>query len=198
MSTFESDDANPSAVRTLLILLVAVILVGLGLFAYVHFGTPPPASSGKVLSLAVYPIHRELHTDGGTTGVSGEDDNYDLLIVLANVEIQNLSKVPIKLQDMNADLTLPSGQEIIESNAAGEEDFAKVFVAYRELDAQKGQPLLRQTILPPGQKLQGQLIFHYPISRKQWDARSSLAITIELVHQPNLVLQLNGTQTASI
>jgi hypothetical protein len=196
MPTFESD-ANPSAVRTLLILLVAVILVGLGLLAYVHFGTPPPASSGKVLSLAVYPIHRELHTDGGTTGLAGEDDNYDLLLVLANVEVKNLSKVPLKLQDMNADLSLP-GQEIIESNAAGEEDFGKVFLVYKELDAQKGQPLLRQTILAPGQQVQGQLIFHYPISRKQWDARSSLAITIEFVHQRNLVLQLNGTQTAGI
>lgn len=195
MPSFQTEERS-SAGRFLVFAAIAIVIVAAAIAGYVHFATPPPAHSGRVTSLAVYPIHRDIKIAGGTTGIGGENDTYDEVIVLANLELKNTAKVPIVVQDMVADLNLPD-QDSIRSTAAGEDDFQKVFVAYKDLDGAKGQPLLRGTSIAPGQQITGQAIFHYAISDKEWSARNGLTVVVSFQHQNNLILTLTGSQTAS-
>jgi hypothetical protein len=63
-----------------------------------------------------------------------------------------------------------------------------VFIAYPALAPKQTTPVLRDTTMTPGQTLDGQIIFHYPISGQQWDQRKDFKISVQFLHQKDLVL----------
>ena len=46
----------------------------------------------------------------------------------------------------------------------------------------------RDITMTPGQIVEGQLIFHYPISAQQWDQRKDFKIYVQFINQKDLVL----------
>ncbi len=171
----------------LLSVLVAIVVVVAVIGGYVWATYTGPVHTGQVLSVAAHPIHRELSTGGGLGGLNGGPNVYDEVIVIANVRIKSTTKLPLFLQDEWADLTLANG-DVQQSLAASGEDYKKVFIAYPELAAEKQTPMPRGITMTPGQVVDGQLIFHFPISKQDWDARKAFDITIGFINQKSLVL----------
>jgi hypothetical protein len=82
--------------------------------------------------------------------------------------------------------------------AANETDFHNVFVAYPALAPQQKAPLQRDITMTPGQQVDGQVIFHFPITKQQWDQRKSFAVTIDFLHQDPLVMATTGVATVTV
>jgi hypothetical protein len=167
------------------------VLVVLAVGTYVWIKSIPPVHAGQVLSVDVYPIHRELSTGppngSKTDGLQGQPDIYDQLIVLANVRIENRAKIPIFLHDMWGIVHLQDGEDQ-RSLAASTRDFDKVFVAYPDLKGLRKDPLPRDLTLAPGQQAEGMVIYNFPISKAQWDSRSDMEMRFSFLHQNSLVL----------
>jgi hypothetical protein len=147
-----------------------------------------------VLSLEVVPIHNV--SGGGVIagGVSGQPEAFNEIMVFATVALKNTGKVPIHLIDMDAYVYVPGGT-IYQNGAASQTNFNRVFLAYPNLKSKEGKPLLRDTILKPGEQTTGQLIFHYPFTLKQWQSHTKIHLVFTWTHQPNLVIKLKAKQT---
>ncbi|MGA8111050.1 MAG: hypothetical protein WBD46_02340 [Acidobacteriaceae bacterium] len=175
----------------LLNVFVAIVVVVAIVGGYVWATYTGPVHTGQVQSVSAYPIHRELSTGSGLGGLNGGPNVYDEVIVIANVQVKSTTKLPLFVGDVWADLTLASG-EVQESRAASGDDAKKVFVAYPELAPQQQAPMPRGITMTPGQVVAGQLIFHFPITKQDWDSRKAFDITVGFVNQKSLVLHTMG------
>jgi hypothetical protein len=174
--------------------VIAAIVVSAGIIAaYVWATWTGPVHSGAVTSLYAYPIHRELSTGSGLGGVNGGPNITDEVIVIANLQIRSTTKLPLFLNDAYGNLTLPDGQ-VEQSLAASGSDYRKVFVAYPALAAQQKTALPRGITLSPGQVVEGQLIFHFPVTDAQWKGRQGFDLDIRFIHQNDLVLHTAPSQ----
>ncbi|HEY6448618.1 MAG TPA: hypothetical protein VIY53_19340 [Acidobacteriaceae bacterium] len=177
--------------------LIAVILVVAVVGGYVWFNTKPPVHTGQLVSIDAYPIHRELSTGSGIGGLAGQKDVYDEEIVIVNVRIKSQTEMPLFLHDMSADVTLADGT-VEHSTGASTKDYHDVFIAYPVLDSKQTTPFLRDTTITPGQQIDGQMIFHYPISGQQWDQRKDFKVYVNFLHQKDLVLPSTGVQSVTV
>ena len=175
------------------VVAASFVLVLLAIGAYVWIKHIPPVHTGRVLSIDVYPIHRELSTGPvngtRTDGLQGQPDIYDQLIVLANVRIRNQTDIPIFLHDMWGIVHLQNDEDQ-RSLAASARDFDKVFIAYPDLKPLRKDPLPRDLTLAPGQQVEGMVIYNFPISKAQWDSRQDLEMRFSFLHQNSLVLDV--------
>ncbi len=186
-----------SGLNPAIAVLIAIILVGAVVGGYIWVTWRGPVHSGQVVSMTVYPIHRELSTGSALGGVDGGPNVYDETIVLADVKIKSTTKLPLFLQDMWGDLTLHNGTTQRDL-AASQADFGKVFVAYPKLVAAEETPVPRNVTLAPGQEIDGQMIFHFPVSKQDWDARQSFVVTVEFTNQKPLVLETAAAATTTV
>jgi hypothetical protein len=171
----------------LLVVFAAIVIVVGIIGAYLWATYTGPVHTGQVVSVSVYPIHRELATGGGLGGLNGGPNVYDEEIVLADVKIKSTTKLPLFLQEMWGEVTLPDGN-ILQSLAASGEDYKKVFIAYPDLVAKMKPPMPRGITMTPGQEIEGQMIFHFPITQKDWDARKQFDVVIGFINQKSLRL----------
>ncbi|HEX3437241.1 MAG TPA: hypothetical protein VHT24_10785 [Pseudacidobacterium sp.] len=176
-----------STKRTLLIILAAFVLVVAVIAIYVYVGEKPPVATGEIIKLDAVPIHSEMRVGEGAQGVQGGLDTYDQLLVLAQIRVRNQTNIPLFLRDMWADVELNNG-DVQRSSAAGKSDFQNVFVAYSQLASLKQDQLQNDITLQPGQTAEGLVIFHYPVTKDQWDARHSFDAAISFRYQKNLLL----------
>lgn len=169
------------------------VLVVLAIGAYVWIKLIPPVHAGQVLSIETKFIHQELPTGplngSHSDGLQGQPEIYDLLIVLANVQIKNQTDIPIFLHDMWAIVHLPNDEDQ-RSLAASARDFDKVFIAYPDLKSLRKDPLPRDLTLAPGQQVEGMVIYSFPISKVQWDSRNDMEMQFSFLHQKSLVLEV--------
>jgi len=177
----------------LLVVLAAIVIVVGIIGAYLWATWTGPVHTGQVVSVSAYPIHRELSTGAGLGGLQGQPNVYDEVIVLADVKIRSTTKLPLFLQDYWGNVTLPSG-DVEQSLAASGEDYRKVFIAYPVLEAQRKTPMPRGVTMTPGQEIEGQLIFHFPITQKDWEARKQFDIVVGFINQKSLVLHTMPVQ----
>jgi hypothetical protein len=189
-------DDNQSGVHPVFAAVAAVVIVVAIIGAYVWINTKPPVHAGQLVSITAYPIHRELSTGSAIGGLAGAKDVYDEEIVIANVRIRSQTQMPLFLHDMWADVTLADGT-IQRCTAASTSDFHNVFIAYPDLASKQTTPILRDTTMTPGQELDGQIIFHYPISAQQWDQRKDFKVYVQFLHQKDLVLDTSAAKSGS-
>jgi hypothetical protein len=177
-----------SPLRIILIIVAAIVIPIVVVGAYVLINKEPNPHTGQVLSVNIYPIHRDYTQHTSTEGVGGQADVYDEVLVLADVRIQNTAKVPLFVYDMWANADLPD--ETDRSSAASGSDFDKVFIAYPDLKQYEKPPLRRETTIPPGQSVEGMMIFNYQMNQTQWNSRSGMDIDISFRHQNPLVMNV--------
>lgn len=192
ISSASSSDRGSTS-RALFAVGGAIVIVAILAAVFFYIDRTPIVHTGQVLSLQIFPIHRDLAQDGDAAqGVNGGDSQYNEMIVLAQVSITNKSKQPQTLLDMKANVLLPNNNAI-DSLAASTQDAPRVFVVYPGLASMRQAPLLRNTTIQPGQTMQGQLIFNYPLTQQQWNARKGLDLTVQFVQQTtDLHINLKG------
>jgi hypothetical protein len=168
-------------------ILFAAIVVAVVVGAVMYFSEKPAVAVGEITHLTAYPIHRVSNSALDAEPRAAKVENtFDQIIVIAEVRLRNQSKIPIYLSDISALLTLPNEED--RSFAANATNYNRLFLAYPELAPMKQQPLLRDATIPAGETVEGQLIFNYPITQDQWNARKSLDVTISFVHQNDITL----------
>lgn len=179
---------NPSY-RIILIIIAAIVIAAGTVGGYVWVNWVPTPYKGQVLSVNIYPIHHEFTQPTTTEGVGGQTENYDEMLVFADVSIKNVSKVPLYIEDMWAVVNLPN--ETDRSSAASDSDFEKVFVAYPQTASFQKPPLRRNITIQPGQQVQGEMIFNYQMPQAKWDSRTGMDISIGFLHQGPMVMHVN-------
>jgi hypothetical protein len=174
-------------------IFAAIFIVAAATAAYVYFGRIPTPYKGQILSVTIYPIHQNLDQPTTTQGLGGQGETFDEVLILADVRITNVAKIPLYLHDIWAVTNFPG--ETDRSAAAAAEDFGKIFIAYPDLQHYKKAPLVRETTLKPGQQVEGMMIFNYQMDKAKWDTHTGIDLHISFIHQNPLVLSVNPAQT---
>jgi hypothetical protein len=176
-----------SALKTIVIAAIAVsIAIGL----YVWLGERPPVASGEILTMNLYPVHTLINNGGGSdTGMPGQAEYYDQLLILAKIKVRNQTNIPLFMQDISAAIKLPDGSEQVNVTAS-DKDMDRVFQAYPSLSYLRADSIPRDTTLTPGQSVQGLAIFNFPITKEQWDSLQTAKVVVSFMHQKNLEIVL--------
>jgi hypothetical protein len=177
--------SNPGP-NALTVVLLAFAVVAASIGAYVYFGQKPPVAVGEIIRLTAIPIHSE--TPGPVeAGMQGQPEVFDEVLVMAQVKLHNQSKLPLFLHDMYATLSLPDELER-RSLAVNKTDFDRAFIAYPQLLPLKGEPLVRDITIEPGQTVEGLMLFPYPISGDQYNKKTALDLNVIFLHQKTLTM----------
>jgi hypothetical protein len=172
--------------------IIAFIVVSVSIAAFLLANRKPPVAAGEAVQVWAHSVHT-LSTPTDANGVTGPSEKFDQVLVLASIRVRNQSDQPIVLKDLLTNATFDDG--VHSSYAAGAIDFDRIFIAYPELAGLHGKPLLRETILAPGQVADGMTISSFHVTQAQWAAKKDLSFTIELKYHPDLVLLPKGPIT---
>ncbi len=174
---------EPGGLGTLAVRIVAAaVLISIGIGAYFYFGQRKPVAVGDIARISIYPIHTVTSGQSSEPGLAGQDETYDQLLVFAQVHVTNQSPDPLKITEMVGNITLPTeaknGEGEPTSSAASLNDFNRLFSAYPRLAPLRMDPLLRDTVIAPGQSAEGLLLFNYSMSKDAWDQRKRFSIAV--------------------
>jgi hypothetical protein len=172
--------------------LAAFVVVTVGCVLFWFAIHRPPIAVGDVTQVWAHGVHT-INTPIDANGVQSAGEVFDQVLVFANLHLKNQSAEPIILKDLLTNATFDDG--IHSSYAATALDFDRIFIAYPDLKSLHGTPLLRDTVIPPGQTLDGEIISSFHVSQAQWAAHKDLNFTIQLKFHPELVLTPKGPIT---
>ena len=165
--------------------LVAAVVVTIAVAIYVKVGEKPPAATGQIASLTSHLMHRE--TSGvDANGVAMPKEQFAQVLLFAHVTLHNQSKQPLFVRQTMTNVTLDDG--IHTSYAAIPADYERIFVAYPELAALHGKPIITDAAIQPGQTLEGDFVSAFRLSKPQWDGRKGLDFNVSFRYQPDLKL----------
>ncbi len=175
-----------------ILLALGVLAVAAGLLAYFFPYKRPQVTLTHSTIYIGHTVFAKQNFENGTKvigqGESAEDDLY----VLATVHIQNPLKVPLTLNDFTALLTGADGSQM-QTSAVEKNQFDTVFTAYPELKPMTGTPLLRETVLAPGQSADGTMLFQLPVAKTAWDQRQAATISIDFYRESPVVVTIPKT-----
>lgn len=162
-----------------------VVSVLIALFVLIFASRPKMPYTGEVMNVWAYPLHTT------TTGFDANGDpipveNFNRLLVFANVTIHNRSDHPLILKEVQTNVTLQDG--IHSSSAASETDFKRLFVAYPQLGALSSNPLNIAATLQPGESITGTIFSALSMTKEQFDARKDLNFSFAFRYQPIFAL----------
>jgi len=158
--------------------LLAFLILGITLALVMRF-TPHKTADLDILHTTVYPAHTVFK---GESILVGHDQGQDDLYVLTTLRITDGLRLPLFLKDFTATLTTGDGQEITTS-AVEKDDFANLYTSFPALKPLASEPLLRETMISPGQSAQGMILLHFPITQDVWDHRRTAVLNVDLYHQ---------------
>jgi len=183
-----SQEPRDPASHALTAVLIALVLVVAAIGAYVYLGEKPPVATGELIHVSAIPIHQQSDLPAAA-GMPGQTDAFDEVLVMAQVRLHNQAKIPLFLHEMYASLALPDDVERT-SIAANKSDFGRAFVAYPQLQPLKGEPILRDITLEPGQTVVVMMLFPFPLTGAQYDQKKSLNINVVFMHQKTLTIHV--------
>ena len=172
--------------------IVAFVLVSVGITAFLLANRKPPVAVGETVQVWAHGVHT-LTTPHDANGVTGPTEQFDQVLVFASICVRNQSDQAIVISNLLTNATFDDGEH--SSYAAGAIDFDRIFIAYPQLAGLHGKPLLRETVIAPGQVADGMIVSSFHVSQAQWAAKKDLSFTIEFKYHPNLVLQPKGPIT---
>jgi hypothetical protein len=170
--------AQPARSNLLAPVLLAFLILGITLALAVRF-TPHKTADLDIVHTAVYPAHTVFK---GESILVGHDQARDDLYVLTTLRVSDGLRLPLFLKDFTATLTTGDGEEITTS-AVEKDDIASVYSAFPALKPLASEPLLRETMITPGQSVQGMILLHFPVTQDVWDHRRTAVLNVDLYHQ---------------
>jgi hypothetical protein len=188
----EGEDLAKGSSYLLWTTIAAFVVVTVGIVLFLMANRVPPVAAGEVTQVWTHEVHT-ITTPVDANGVQSPGEQFDQVLVLAQVRVRNQSKDPIVLKDMLTNATFDDGGH--SSYAATALDFDRIFIAYPELKALHTKTLIRETIVAPGQELDGTIVSSFHVTKAQWAARKDLSFSIEFKYHPDLVLVPSGPPT---
>jgi hypothetical protein len=165
--------------------LAAFVVVTVGAFLFWFAIHKPPIAVGDVTQVWAHEVHT-INTPTDANGVQSAGEQFDQVLVFAQLHVRNQSDQPIILRDLLTNATFEDG--LHSSYAATALDFDRIFIAYPDLKSLHGKPLVRDTVIPAWQSVDGMLISSFHVSKEQWAAHKDLNFTLELKFHPDLIL----------
>jgi hypothetical protein len=164
----------------------AIVLSVVGIYSY--RARPGLISQGKIAAFKTFPIHTETARAIDRSGVVADPDKYDQMLVMAHINLKDLSKdKPLYIKSIDAKLTTADQTELTNTQAAhGDQD--QFFAYYKQLADFKLDPLMAEQKLSPGQDVTGLAMFSFGVSPDAWKNRKDFAITISFYDQNPIVL----------
>jgi hypothetical protein len=170
--------AQPVRRNLLAPVLIAFLILGI-LIALLIRATPHRTADLSITRTVVFPAHTVFKSN---SILVGHDQAQDDLYVLTTLRIEDNLHLPLFLKDFTASLTTADGQEITTS-ATEKDDLAAVYAAFPDLKPLSSEPLLRETMINPGQSAEGMLLLHFPVTKDVWDHRRTATLNVDLYHQ---------------
>jgi hypothetical protein len=170
--------AQPARRNLLVPVLLAFLILGIVLALVLKF-TPHKTADLTITRTAIYPAHTVFRSDSIiVANQHAEDDLY----VLTTLRIDDRLHLPLFLKDFTATLTTAEGEEITTS-AVEKQDLDNVYTSFPELKPLASEPLLRETMISPGQSAEGMVLLHFPVTKETWDHRRTAVLNVDLYHQ---------------
>jgi hypothetical protein len=188
----EGEDLAKGSSYLLWATLAAFVVVTVGIVLFLVAIHKPPIAAGEVTQVWAHGVHT-LNTPTDANGVQSAGEAFDQVLVFAQIRVRNQSDQPIVLKDMLTNATFADG--IHSSYAATAVDYDRIFIAYPDLKGLHSKTLIRDTVVLPGQVLDGMIISSFHVSQAQWAARKDLSFTIQFKYHPDLVLLPKGPIT---
>jgi hypothetical protein len=187
--------AQPARHNLLAPVLIAFTLLGIIIALVVRY-TPHKTADISITHTAIYPAHTVFKSD---STLVGSDRSQDDLYILATVHVEDRLNLPLFLKDFTATLTTADGQEF-QTSAAEKQDIAPLFTTFPPLSKLASPPLLRETLINPGQSAEGMVLLHFPVPQTAWNTRRSATLNVDLYHQGPLSVPIPnpGQPSASI
>jgi hypothetical protein len=157
---------------------LAFLILGITLALAIRF-TPHKTADLDIVHTTIYPAHTVFK---GESILVGHDQAQDDLYVLTTLRVTDGLRLPLFLKDFTATLTTGDGQEITTS-AVEKNDIANVYASFPALKPLSSEPLLRETMINPGQSAQGMILLHFPVTQEVWDHRRTAILNVDLYHQ---------------
>jgi hypothetical protein len=170
--------AQPVRRNLLVPVLLAFLILGIVLALVLRF-TPHKTADLTITRTVVVPTHTVFKSE---TIVVANQHSEDVLYVLTTLHIDDRLHLPLFLKDFNATLTTADGEQITTS-AVEQQDLQNVYTSFPDLKPLATEPLLRETMINPGQSAEGMILLHFPVSKDVWDRRRSAVLTVDLYHQ---------------
>ena len=170
--------AQPARHNLLVPVLLAFLLLGIVLALVIRF-TPHRTADLTVSRAIVVPTHTVFSSE--TIVVAGQHAE-DVLYVLVTLRIDDRLHLPLFLKDFTATLTTAEGEQITTS-AVEQQDLQNVYASFPDLKPLATEPLLRDTMIDPGQSAEGMILLHFPVTKDVWDHRRTAILNIDLYHQ---------------
>jgi hypothetical protein len=170
--------AQPARRNLLVPVLLAFLILGIVLALFLRL-IPNHTADLAITHTAVYPAHTVFKSESMVVANQRAEDN---LYVLATLRIDDRLHVPLFLKDFTATLTTAEGEEVT-SSAIEKQDLDAVYTSFPEVKALATTPLLRETMIAPGQSAEGMVLLRFPVAQDVWDRRRSATLNIELYHQ---------------
>ncbi|HEY7402138.1 MAG TPA: hypothetical protein VIB39_01335 [Candidatus Angelobacter sp.] len=103
------------------------------------------------------------------------------------VKLDNQIDKPLWIKNITAEIETPDGKKL-HDNAAPSVDAARYMAAIAPLQEAKADWLKEELKIPSKTSYNGVAIFSYPVAKKDFDARKSLTLRVELYDNPTLVV----------
>jgi hypothetical protein len=170
--------AQPARRNLLVPVLLAFLILGIVLALVLKF-TPHKTADLSIVRTNIYPTHVVFKSDSILVANQRAEDN---LYVLTTLRIDDRLHLPLFLKDFTATLTTAEGEEVTTS-AIEKQDLENVYTSFPELRPLASEPLLRETMISPGQSAEGMVLLHFPITKEVWDHRRTAVLNVDLYHQ---------------
>ena len=170
--------AQPARRNLLAPVLLAFLILGIVLALLLRF-TPHRTADLAITRTTIYPTHTVFKSD---SIIVANQHAEDALYVLTTLRIDDRLRLPLFLKDFTATLTTGEGEEITTS-AVEKPDLENVYTSFPALKPLASEPLLRDTMITPGQSAEGMILLHFPVTKEVWDHRRTAVLNIDLYHQ---------------
>jgi hypothetical protein len=185
--------AQPARRNLLVPVLLAFLILGIVLALFLRL-IPNHTADLAITHTAVYPAHTVFKSESMVIANQRAEDN---LYVLATLRIDDRLHVPLFLKDFTATLTTAEGEEVT-SSAVEQHDLDAVYTSFPEVKALATTPLLRETMINPGNSAEGMVLLRFPVTQDVWDRRRSATLNVELYHQGQQSIPIpNASNTTS-
>jgi hypothetical protein len=175
--------AQPARRNLLAPVLIAFVLLGIVIALVVRY-TPHKTADITITATSVYPAHTVFKSD---SILVGSDRAQDDLYVLATLRIEDRLNLPLFLKDFTATLVTADGEEF-HTSATEKQDIPALFTTFPALEKLSSTPLLRETLIAPGQSAEGMVLLHFPVTQATWNSRKSATLSVDLYHQGPLTI----------